>query len=177
MAQRWVIGSGFLDVEDEQARLGSLLLQDVAGLGDQVRDIEGRKRVGALDHELVAGRKPGQRLARLEGGQGAAQAAQVEDGLRHRRNGLARGRGVKADGGRANGGHRTWLYFSKLMPYGPALLDVCAAARKTCADDYPRDDAAAVRPDAPSRGARARAGAGATGRAARSCFGRRGGPR
>ena len=46
-----------------------------------------------------AGRKPGQRLAGFQRGQGTAQAAQVQGGYRHAGNGGADARGVKGDRG------------------------------------------------------------------------------
>src|SRR3954463_12085936 len=77
------------DTEYEQTRFRLLLLQHVTGLVDQVRDVEGRQWIRALDHEQVASRKTSQRFACFQGRQRASEAAEIECRVRHGRNGLA----------------------------------------------------------------------------------------
>ena len=63
------------------ARSGDLDL--VAGLADQVRDIDHRQRIGAVNFQQVAGLQRLQRLARLQRRQRTFQAGEVECGLCH----------------------------------------------------------------------------------------------
>src|ERR1043166_5912642 len=64
-------------------RLPHVAFQHVAGLAQQVGDIDGGERIGALDHEPIARREALERLAGFQRRQRALQAAHVEDGLGH----------------------------------------------------------------------------------------------
>src|SRR5690349_11586074 len=71
------------DTEHEHPRLLRVGLEHVAGLAQQVGDVDPRERIGAFDHEPVARGEALERLAGLERRQRAAQPAQIEDGLGH----------------------------------------------------------------------------------------------
>src|ERR1043166_2969889 len=75
--------SPLADAEYEQARLSRVGFQPVAGLAQQVGDVDRGERIGAFDHEPVADREPLERLAGFQRRQRALQPAQIEDGLGH----------------------------------------------------------------------------------------------
>src|SRR5438105_2873947 len=55
----------------------------VAGLVEEVRDVDRGERIGAFDHEHVSLGHGGQRLARPQCGQRAFQATQIDGPVRH----------------------------------------------------------------------------------------------
>jgi hypothetical protein len=55
----------------------------IARFADQIGDIDGGERVGAMDLQLIARLQLRKRFARLQGGQGAIQSHQVKLGRRH----------------------------------------------------------------------------------------------
>src|ERR1043166_8813114 len=75
--------SPLADAEYEQARLLRVGFQHIAGLAQQVGDVDRGERIGAFDHEPVADREPLERLAGFQRRQRALQPAQIEDGLGH----------------------------------------------------------------------------------------------
>src|SRR4051812_20384466 len=80
---RSVRRSSLPDAEQKQLGVARALLQHVTGLAHQIRDIDGRERVGTFEHERIARREFGQRLARLERWQRAFESAQIENGFGH----------------------------------------------------------------------------------------------
>ena len=75
----------FADPEGQQARRARRAFERVAGLAQQVGNVDRGQRVRALDDENVAGRHAREQLARLERGQRALQPAHIGCLFRHLR--------------------------------------------------------------------------------------------
>ena len=75
--------TGFFDQEYNAlpAALGDLDL--VSGLADQIRNVDHRQRIGAMDFKAFARLQRFQRLARLERRQWTFQSSQIESGHTH----------------------------------------------------------------------------------------------
>src|SRR5215208_3790291 len=75
--------SGYADAEHEERAFICPVFQDVARLAHQVGDVDRRQRIGAFEHERVAGGELRQRLARFQRRQRTFEAAQIENGFGH----------------------------------------------------------------------------------------------
>src|SRR5215813_14689610 len=75
--------SAFADTKHQHVALARARFEPIAGLVQQVRDIDGRERVRALGDEHVAGFQPGQSFARAQRRQWTFESAQIERLLGH----------------------------------------------------------------------------------------------
>ena len=75
---------GFSDQKNDLAFVALNDLDSVAGLADQVRDVDNRQRIGAMHFEEITRRGRFQRLARLERRQRTFESGQVEFCCGHR---------------------------------------------------------------------------------------------
>src|SRR5262249_20728688 len=65
------------DVESQYLVGAVGLFQDIAGMINEIRDVDGGKGVRAFDHQHIAGGEPGERLAGAQRRQRALEAAEV----------------------------------------------------------------------------------------------------
>src|ERR1700738_153229 len=70
--------AGLADAEYQKPRALAVGFENVAGLADEIGDVDGGQRIGAFEHQRVAGNELAEHLARLERGQGTAQSAKIE---------------------------------------------------------------------------------------------------
>src|SRR6186713_2038582 len=100
---RFLFGRALADAESYDFGGARRVFQHVAGLMQQVGDVDGGQWIGAFDDQDVVRRQTGEGLARTQGGQGTFQPAQIESLFRHssgsilpRWNGQGRGPRVKS---------------------------------------------------------------------------------
>lgn len=66
------------DMKNRRAADIFLALQEVASLTQEVRDIDGRERIGAFDDQQIAAAQPAQSFSRAQRRQRTAQSAQIK---------------------------------------------------------------------------------------------------
>src|SRR5262249_10436311 len=75
--------SAFADTKQQHVALACARFKPIAGLVQQVRDVDGRERVRAFGDEHVAGFQPGQSFAHAQRRQRTFESAQIERLLGH----------------------------------------------------------------------------------------------
>jgi hypothetical protein len=86
----------FLDQKDDPLGVAFSDFNPIAGLPDQIGDIDDRERISAVDFKAITSFQRLQRLARLERRQRAFEPGQIELGRGHARN-------MEKPGGKVNG--------------------------------------------------------------------------
>src|SRR5262245_33570094 len=75
--------SAFSDTKNQHVALARARFEPIAGLVQQVRDVDGCERVRAFGDEHVAGLQPGQSFAHAQRRQRTFESAQIERLLGH----------------------------------------------------------------------------------------------
>src|SRR5260370_28035086 len=70
--------AGLADTEYQKPGALAVGFENVAGLADEIGNVDGGQRIGAFEHQRVARNELAEHLARLERGEGATQSAQIE---------------------------------------------------------------------------------------------------